>query len=313
MPESRHYVVQLGSGKPGELGTEETEYAVFDKIGLKNPKITFIPFHVLNHQESNDYTEFVRLVSKVTNVRPYLVELDKSRSLKHLEEVIMNSDLVVLGSGLCEPYLRKMYREQLDWLLKNFFKKGGSLIGYSAGSIALNGYYVHVVLYYELFLQWQMMTRQGLPGDLLKEHRASLLSFVDPEFEEEAERVLKAVEQGEKCSSHIFHEIFEIIRMPGLGFLPELALLPHYKESPHATDMHLIYASRAYPKLHHFGVPNGVALFHTFQGGKHFRSEIMGKNPNTELLATRYYPLGRAYLKEGDVFFYPKGSQLSHF
>jgi len=38
----KNYIVQFGSGKPGEMGTSSTELEVFDRLGVKNPKIGFV-------------------------------------------------------------------------------------------------------------------------------------------------------------------------------------------------------------------------------------------------------------------------------
>ena len=110
----KNYIIQFGSGKPGEMGTGKTELEVFDLIGLKNPKIGFAPFHHILHHQVNDWSLFLYLVQPITKKKIELFEFHKEKDMKSLKKRISSCDIFILGSGICEPYLEFIFSNRLD-------------------------------------------------------------------------------------------------------------------------------------------------------------------------------------------------------
>ena len=77
-------------------------------------------------------------------------------------------------------------------------------------------------------------------------------------------------------------------------------MLPHYAEAIHAMEDHLQTAATNFPRYHHYGIPNGATLFHTFEDGRLVDSEVVGKNRNPKYQVTRFYPKEQKEYKEGE-------------
>ena len=292
------YIVQFGSGKPGEMGTEATEKKVFDKIGIKNPSIGFAPFHHLQHKLPNDWKLFKKIVQPLTKKRITLVEFHKEKDLDALKRMILDFDIFVLGSGVCEPYFEFMFKNGLEQTFQEFFRQGKTLVGYSAGSIAVNAFYVHVIFFREILLHWKYF-HSSLSQNEIDEFKTMLLH--DPGlYHSELSDILEAPDDLDPMEHPLSKKVFQVNSTAGLGFLPHIALLPHYNQAIHATEEHLESAAKSFPSLHHYGVPNGVALFHSFEKGLLTHSEVVGKNLDPKLRVTRFWPKDKKTYKEGE-------------
>lgn len=298
LKEQKQFIVQFGSGKPGELGTEETERKVLDKIGIKNPKIGFAPFHHLIDGQINDWTLFEDLVQPLTNKPITLVEFHKEENLEALKKKILDCDIFVLGSGIVEPYLEFIFKNRLDKTFQEFFNQGKSFWGYSAGSISVCAQYIHVVFFREILLHWQAIS-QGLGQKELAKFKRQLLQ--EPALgNEELAQLLNSQDDLDPIKHPASRDVFHISKMRALGFLPHICMLPHYGEAIHAMDEHLQTAAVNFPRYHHYGIPNGVTLFHTFENKQLKESEVVGQNRNPNLKVTRFLPKDQRTFQEGE-------------
>jgi hypothetical protein len=287
----QHYIVQMGSGKPAELGTHQTEFQVFEKLGLKNPQIVFAPFHHLDQNNpENDWELFRAIYTHLTQKPIRLLEFHKEPSIKGLQKILETADLLVLGSGVCEPYLGFLRKNNLDrFIIKLFRQKHISLMGYSAGTISLSHAYIHNLFYEEVFHYWKMAQHSGTPREELDEMFNSMLQDAKPEDRETLRRVLMA-DAFDKIPHQFSGKVFQSQKMPALGLIPEQVILPHYSQSPYATAKHLQASARQFPWLKHYGLPNGVAFFHTFEDGGHLSTHVIGKNHDPAIKVTRHFP-----------------------
>ena len=294
----KQYIVQFGSGKPGELGTEETERKVLERIGIKDPQIGFAPFHHLDEGQVNDWTLFKHLMQPLTSKTITLVEFHKEQDIEVLKKKILSCDIFVLGSGIVEPYLEFIFKNKLHLTFQKYFNQGKSFWGYSAGSISVCAQYIHVVFFREILLHWQAISR-GLGQKELAEFKRQLLQ--EPALgNEELAQLLNSKEDLDPMKHPASKDVFHISKMGALGFLPHICMLPHYGEAIHAMDEHLQTAAVNFPRYHHYGIPNGVTLFHTFENQRLMDSEVVGKNLNQELKVTRFFPKDKKTFEEGD-------------
>tara|TARA_Y100000589_G_scaffold131573_2_gene125364 strand:- start:4244 stop:5161 length:918 start_codon:yes stop_codon:yes gene_type:complete len=282
----KNYIVQFGSGKPGEMGTGNTELEVFDRIGVKNPKIGFAPFHHIFHGQVNDWSLFQDLVQPTTSKKIELFEFHKEKNMESLQKRISTCDIFVLGSGVCEPYLEFLFSNRLNDFFMNYLREGKHLIGYSAGSISLTPRYIHVAFFREVLLHWTMLLKASETQQ--KDFKDAILQECSPETRESLNNVFKLKEPSKIISHPLASREFQAISLKALGFIPSMVMLPHFNEAIHATEEHLKAAVRRYPRYRHFGVPNGAAIFHTFQESKLMLTEVVGSNPNPKLLVTEF-------------------------
>jgi hypothetical protein len=293
-----NYIVQFGSGKPGELGTEKTEREVFKRIGIKNPKIGFAPFHHLFHGAANDWTLFQDLVQPLTSEKIQLMEFHEAKDLEALKKQILDCDIFVLGSGVCEPYLEFIFKNRLDTTFREFFKRGKSILGYSAGSIAVCAQYIHVVFFREVLMHWKAIS-QHLDQKEVDEFKQQMIHEPTLGSSELAE-LLDSEDEVDPMDHPLSMDVFHVSKMSSMGFLPHIAMLPHYGEAIHATADHLRSAAINFPRYHHYGIPNGVTLFHTFEDQKLVSSEVVGQNRLPQLKVTRFFPKTTKEFSEGD-------------
>jgi len=287
----QHYIVQMGSGKPAELGTQQTEFQVFEKLGLKNPQIVFAPFHHLDlNNPGNDWELFRAIYTPLTQKPIRLLEFHKEPSIKGLQKVLESADLLVLGSGVCEPYLGFLRKNNLDrFITKLFRQKHICMMGYSAGTISMSHAYIHNLFYEEVFHYWKMAQHSGTPQEELDEMFNSILMDARQEDRETLRKVL-ASDAFDKIPHQFQGKVFQSQKMPALALMPEQVILPHYLQSPYAMSRHLKASARQFPWLKHYGLPNGVALFHTFEDGGHVSTHVVGKNPDHNIKLTRHFP-----------------------
>lgn len=292
------FIVQFGSGKPGEMGTGDTERQVLKRIGIENPVIGFAPFHHIMHGIPNDWSLFQELVQPLTSQALRLFEFHKEKDMKLLRDKILECDLFVLGSGVCEPYLDYFFTNKVDEIFKEYFSLGKSFLGYSAGSICLNSNYIHVVFFRELFIHWNMM--QQASKEEREEFKKEVLHECPKEHKNNLKKVLESKENPDLFNHHMVEETFQVTNRKALGFIPKIALLPHFDEAIHATSAHLQAAANRFPNHKHFGVPNGASLFHTFKKGRLVRTEVVGRNNNPKLQVTQFLKKDRVTYKAGE-------------
>lgn len=287
----RHYIIQMGSGQPGEMGTGETEKRVFQALGLKNARVLFCPFHHLDLKSpTNDWALFQKLCAPMIDGNLELVQFHHENSMRTLREKMESADLIILGSGLCEPYLAFMKQNRLDETLKRAFRrKKISLLGYSAGSIALSHAYTHVLFFEEIFGFYNQALASGATSDQLDEMRMGMLRECSMEDRPVLQKLL-ATGEPLPAEHPIARKIFQSRCVPALNLLPEQVVLPHYRQSPYALSRHLENSAKQMPWLKHYGIPNGVALVHTYEDSGHVETRILGQNPLPELTLTRHFP-----------------------
>lgn len=294
----KNYIIQFGSGKPGEMGTGGTELEVFDLIGLKNPKIGFAPFHHILHHQVNDWSLFLDLVQPITKKKIELFEFHKEKDMKSLKKRISSCDIFILGSGICEPYLEFIFSNRLDKFFTDYFRSGKHLIGYSAGSISLSSRYIHVAFFREVLIHWTMLLKADEAQK--KQFRDGVLEECPSEYKEQLKKVFELTEPNKILAHPIANVEFQTISMKTLEFIPNMVMLPHFNEAIHATEEHLKASVKRYSRYRHFGVPNGAAIFHTFQEAKLIQSEIVGNNPNPKLLVTEFLKKDSRSYKVGE-------------
>ena len=282
----KNYIIQFGSGKPGEMGTGNTELEVFDRIGLKNPKIGFAPFHHILHDQVNDWSLFLDLVQPTTKKKIELFEFHKEKDMVSLKNRISSCDIFILGSGVCEPYFEFIFSNGLDSFFKDYFRSGKHLLGYSAGSISLSSRYIHVAFFREVLIHWTMLLQADETQQ--KEFKEGVMEECPSEHKEELTKVLELTQANKILTHPLTHKEFQTVSMRALNFIPNMVMLPHFNEAIHATEEHLKASVKRYSRYRHFGVPNGAAIFHTFQQGKLMQSEVVGSNPNPKLLVTEF-------------------------
>lgn len=293
-----HYIVQFGSGKPGEMGTQNTELEVFQKLGIKNPKIGFAPFHHILHDHPNDWKLFKDLIQPITKVEIELFEFHKEKNIEDLKHRISDCDVFVLGSGVCEPYLEYIFKNKLDSFFVDYFRSGKHLLGYSAGSISLSSRYIHVSFFREVLIFWG--TLMQAPAQQQDEFKKSILEECPEHHRHTLEQLFKLQSLSEIMENPLCDQEFQSVSMQALELIPNMVMLPHYNEAIHATEAHLRASVNRYSRYRHFGIPNGAALFHTFNQGKLLKSEVVGQNPNSKLHVTEFLKKDTRTYKVGE-------------
>lgn len=295
----KHYVIQSGSGKPGEMGTEQTEAKIIEKIGKKDLKIGFAPFHHLSHEQHNDWTIFQDIVQPLTTEDLTLVEFHKETDMKALREKILKFDLFVLGSGVCEPYFEFFEKNNLHDVFREYFALGKHFMGYSAGSIALGAKYIHTMFFREVFLHWNHV-KDHMNDDQLKDLKDEMMADCPNKFKSELDKALTRVTID--IDVHSLTPVpFQVVGMNALNFVTNTSMLPHFNEAMHATTTHMLTAARDYPKIKHYGVPNGAALFHTFENSTLEKSEIVGSSRRPQLHVTEFVQDDQRTFLENDL------------
>lgn len=286
MENKMQYIIQFGSGKPGEMGTEKTEQEVFARLGLKNPLVGFLPFHRLVKEETgNDWRLFRKIMEPLSTVRPLLFELHLRKDIIRLKEKLHRLDVLVLGAGYVEPYLRAIVTNGLLPMIQDFFRQGGVLIGYSAGSCALASVNVNAVSWDRIFDIYTEMVMTKAPRRRIYKQMA--LSLCTSENRNEVQKLLEDIDKGQSewNNSLLCREVPQVFFGRALNFVGASALYPHYREHAMGMPWHLEAASRLRTDIKHVGIPNGICLFHTCSDGLIKSSEFIGQHPNTDMKA----------------------------
>jgi hypothetical protein len=275
----RQFIALFGSGQPGEKGTDAAELHLLSLLENNHLRFGYIPFHILSDGPENDYYKLSAILKKAGFHPPLLIEFEQIKSPEELAALIDGLDIIVLGSGFCEPYLNLIFYMKLDKVLRSFLDSGGSFIGYSAGSIALSEYYVHVVFFSDLFKNFVYISEQNDSPEQSGQYLQALFAMLPQSCREESEQIMQDLLMGKWPNSPLMNEIFEVFRIPALGFVPGVSVLPHFHEAPYSTIRHIEYAAKTYNDIKHFGLPNGVCLLNSFQKGRLRNSELLGQNP----------------------------------
>lgn len=279
-------IVQFGSGKPGELGTEATEQKLFAELKLDNPLVGFIPFHYLQHKEEhNDWKLFQRIMSDISTKKPLLFELQKRRDVHRLKKELFQLDALVLGAGFVEPYLRLIHTNQLLAPLQNFFYLGGVLIGYSAGSCALSALNVNAISWDQIFENYAEMVQTNHPKKQV--YHLMALSFCTKENINTVQTTLSQIESNDADwrESPLCQEVSQVYFRKALNFVSASALYPHYQEHAMGMPWHLKKASQLRVNIKHVGIPNGVCLMHSYDKGTVINRQFIGQHPNENIKA----------------------------
>ncbi|PCJ18087.1 MAG: hypothetical protein COB02_05870 [Candidatus Cloacimonadota bacterium] len=295
----KHYIIQSGSGKPGEMGTQDTEYKIIEKFDNKSLKIGFAPFHHLDHSQHNDWTIFLDIVQPLTTEKVQLVEFHKEENMELLKKKLLDFDLFVLGSGVCEPYFEFFIKNNVNEIFKEYFALGKSLMGYSAGSIALGEKYIHTMFFKEVFLHWNHV-KEHMNDEQLESLKQEMMEDCPTKFSNVLEKTL--TRETIDIKIHTLSPVpYQVTSMDALDFIKGTSMLPHFNEAMHATTTHMLTAAKDYPRIKHYGVPNGAALLHTFEDEKHIQSEIIGASNHPQLLVTEFCQDDQRNFKEGDL------------
>jgi hypothetical protein len=276
----KQYIVQFGSGKPGEMGTESTELEVFNRLGIQNPNIGFAPFHQLVHDQSNDWTIFRDIAKKKTSIEPQLFELDKGEDIHRLQEQLHHLNIMVLGAGFVEHYVKILNQSGTSGKLHEFFQRGGVLMGYSAGSVTLSSMNVNALSWDRIFSRFQNMIKNKpeQKGQIWD----TIMGYCRDDNREHVKSLLTDIEKGSNEWHHqsICSEVAKVFMSPALNFVPDTAMYPHYGEHCMGMPYHLQAASLESPEFLHIGLPNGVCLLHEYEDGKFLASELIGAHPH---------------------------------
>ena len=295
----KHFLVQFGSGSPGEVLGGETEYKVLQEMNINNPAITYIPFHHLNHQTENDWTKVLQLYQPHTNKKIELLELYNKNQLFYAKEILSNSDIIILGSGICEPWIQILFESGLNKHIYDCFARGISILGYSAGGISLCDSHITTLFFREFFLQFNHIISSGSHSSI-QNLMNSVLYEVETEFQEELRELFLRQKPIDPLTHPLSNEVFAVTRMPALGFLATLSVLPHFEQAPHATTQHLWHALNRFSRYTHIGLPNGTSLFHTYSKQCLKNTIAIGHSNNPNIKITKILKRQLIQYNEGE-------------
>jgi hypothetical protein len=263
-------IVQLGAGKPGEESSEAFEQALFQELGLVDPSIAFIPFHHLPHGE-NDWTRFCELYRPLTRGSFELVELvpfQRQPDPKGIRRKLAAADLVVLGSGLVEPYVSAIVETGLDKTLAGVHREGTVLYGYSAGSIALGAEMWWHPTGAELLELLEEVLHTVLADLPLEDGVAAFCGLFEPHLDSrrlhEMLRLRREHGPAALADAPFATEIQATTCTPCLQLVPGLAAYPHFGDHGQTSLEMVRRIQPLRPELVHVGLPNGTAAVTRF-------------------------------------------------
>lgn len=122
------------SGGTGSENRPLAEAAVQMLKGKKNPLVTFVP--VDDEDFDAEYRAFVKTFKAlgINNFRCVSIDVNLT---KKQERDLLSSDAIFLGGGNTFYFLKHMKERKLLPKLRAFVKRGGILLGLSAGSILM--------------------------------------------------------------------------------------------------------------------------------------------------------------------------------
>lgn len=295
--------IQWGSGKPGENGSEQIEQRLFEKLAFRDPKIVFVPFHSLVGSE-NDWTRFQRIYQPLTQKKVQLIELDPGkppREAKRFYHFFEEADLIVLGSGIVEPYMELLHLLHFGKKLLSWQKQGKTLYGYSAGTIALGEAYIHYFLGQEIL--FHLFLAEQNSAEMAQALRAELQEYVDDPTMKEidllvAEMKVKGIDIPLEPAFR--SKTMGMMKAPTFRLVPKVVVLPHYGEYFLCTEDHLRTMTKRHPNWTHIGIPNGMALIHRIEN-EILTTEVFGHNPRVPVTM-----IG----KEGELLHFKEGDRI---
>ena len=124
-------IVAIGGGGFGRsLGSLEIEKYIISLINKKRPKICFIP--TASGDSSLYKLNFYRAFSKLNCITSHI---DFFSRTEHLEEKVLNQDIIYVGGGNTKSMLAVWKEWNLHEILRNAYEKGIVMSGVSAGAI----------------------------------------------------------------------------------------------------------------------------------------------------------------------------------
>lgn len=117
----------------GDINQKFVQYVV-DLTGKKNPKVCYLPTASADNQDNIQYWENI---SDRIGIEPIVLKVwvSSSEENKSFEDILLNSDAIVVGGGNTLNMLGIWKAQGIDTLLNKALKKGIILAGGSAGSI----------------------------------------------------------------------------------------------------------------------------------------------------------------------------------
>ncbi|MEK7484678.1 MAG: Type 1 glutamine amidotransferase-like domain-containing protein [Planctomycetota bacterium] len=273
--------IQWGSGKPGENGSATIERNLFEKLAFRNPQIVFVPFHGIVGPE-NDWTRFLQIYQPLTQKKIKLVELNPGRppkDVKKFYDLFEDADLIVLGSGIVEPYMELLHLLHFGKRLLSWQKQGKILYGYSAGTIALGEIYIHYFLGQEILMHLFLAEQNS--AQMAKALRSELREYVDEETMTEMDTLVQEMKtkgMDIPIRSSFRKKNLGMMKAPTFQLVPKVVVLPHYGEYFLCTEDHLRTMTKRHPQWINIGIPNGMALIHRIENGI-LTTEVFGHNP----------------------------------
>lgn len=272
--------IQWGSGKPGENGSEVIERRLFEKLMFHNPKIVFAPFHgIVGHE--NDWTRFLNIYQPLTSHPIQLIELNPGKPPKNLKKFYApfeEADLIVLGSGVVEPYMELLHLLQFGQKLFQWQKSGKVIYGYSAGTIAIGEVYLHYFLGHEVLMHLFLAEQNS--AKMAKALRKELEEHMDAESLEELDSLMIEVRKSglhPSIQSPFCRKPLGLMQAETFCLVPKVVVLPHYGEYFLCTEDHLRTMTEKHPQWKNIGIPNGMALIHRIENDT-VTTEVFGHN-----------------------------------
>jgi peptidase E len=277
-------IVQFGSGRPGEEDSESFEQELFEELALTEADLVFIPFHELPSGQ-NDWTRFKAIYGPLTSGSIELVELAPfapQREVRRIEARLRAARVIVLGSGLVEPYMAALVLSGLDRTLAQLHSAGAVLFGYSAGALALGAEFRHLQTGGELLESLEELLAAELrdtPPEAAAEAFCSMFAEAPP-----PRRLLEMLRRRrllgpEALAAEPFlTEVQARSYCPGLDLVPGVAAYPHFEER-HQCSLPILKRLYAdHPETRHVGLPNATALVTRF-GPKGPQIVVRGRHP----------------------------------
>lgn len=120
-----------GTGRENKHLAEATAQMLSGKL---NPRVTFVPVH--GEDAAVEYRAFMKRFTAFGLNNFNCIALDEKWT-KKMEQDLLSSDAIFLGGGNTFYFLKHIRERGLIPKLRSFVKRGGLLLGLSAGSILM--------------------------------------------------------------------------------------------------------------------------------------------------------------------------------
>lgn len=267
-------IIQFGSGHPGEEGSAAFEAKLFEELGLKDPNVLFFPFHSMP-PDSGDLALFKQIYGRFTKGWIRGVQLHPPRwpdNTAQIYDWLEGADVVVLGSGFPQPFIRLMRRLGLPARLRQMHRRGVHFLGYSAGSLALSEGYFLPFTGEDLLIQLDLLDHISLGDERRMQLEAEMRSCLKRDDAEEfLDRIRARVEAKQDLDAEQKSFLDDALWMEqawGFGMTPGITACPHYGERFQYRAIHLRHLGKLFPDFTHVGIPNACALVSRFETGE---------------------------------------------